>query len=98
MLKEILVGIYGWNPILVSVDVEKKTAHAKEMTDEGFYQGFNGNGVVGEDKKLTAITNDITTNYLKVAMVKAMQYLGIDVEDIQPSPINRKFEIIEVKN
>jgi len=97
MRKAVIITIGGFTLVDVTVNTDEKTAYAKECSDEGIFIGFSGHGVLSEKGELTAITNDITTNYLEVAMVKAMQHLGLKANDVQPSPINRKFEIIDVR-
>lgn len=87
-----VIRVVNFCEILVSVNVKKKEAFAEDLDIE---PPFWGSGHVGEDGKLWTSTNDITTNYLEVAMVKAMQHLGIEVKDIIPSPLNREFEVLE---
>lgn len=90
-IEKVLIEVEAMGVIKVLVDVVKAEAYATEI--EGL--PFGGNGCVGHDGELVAVTNDITTNYLEVAMVKAMQFLGIRVKPKRPYPLNRKFTIIE---
>ena len=86
MDKKVLVEIEQHGEAEVFINVEKKKGYA-----DGY--GFRAWGVVGKDKKLYTNSNDITTNYLEVAIVKAMQHLGIEVTDISPSPLNRSIAV-----
>lgn len=86
------VTVAKFTTILVKVDLEEKRAIAK---DESL--SFDGSAVIGHDKEIVAITNDITTNYLDVAMAKAFQRCGLKVKDKRPYPLNRKFSIREIQ-
>jgi len=88
----VIIRVVNFCEIEVSVDIKNKKAYAEDLSE---FSRFHGWGVVGEDKKLYTNTDDVTTNYLEVAMVKAMQHLGIEVEDIIPSPLDRKFEVVD---
>jgi len=90
-MQEVKVRIEAIGDIIVLVSESEKKAFAHD----GYELGFNGNGHVDENGKLWAITNDITTNYLEVAMVKAFQHLGVKANDIHPSPIKRKIEVVK---
>ena len=97
MLKEVLIRIHGFDEVKVIVDTVLKKAYAKDSF-------FAGSAVIGYDKKIVAITDDITTNYLDVAMAMAMRKVGLKVKAEKPTPRNlfegktRRFTIISVKD
>jgi len=88
--------------IIVSLDITNKKARAvgyglKNMDDATIFNSFHASGLVGHNGDLVSNGNDITTNYLEVAMVKVMQSEGIEVNDIRPYPVNRVFSILELQ-
>ena len=85
------VTVSKFTIIDVEVDLDRKRAIAR---DESL--PFSGSGLIGYDKYLVANTDDITTNYLEVAMIKAFQRCGLEVKDKRPYPLNRRFYIREI--
>ena len=59
---------------------------------------FSSSGVIGHDNNLVAVGDDITTNYLEVAMALVLRELGLKVNPIKPYPLNRKFEVKSIRN
>lgn len=90
-MQEVKVRIEAIGDVTVLVNVSEK----KALVSDGYELGFHGSGHIDKDGKLWSNTNDITTNYLEVAMVKAFQHLGVKVNDIHPHPINRKIEVVK---
>jgi hypothetical protein len=98
-LKQVTIDIHGFCRTIVFVDMENKHATAQDENSS-----FGGSGCIGHDGKLVAITNDITTNYLEVAMAMAMRKVGLKVKAERPTPRNltsgktRRFTIISVED
>lgn len=91
-MQEVKVKVEGFTTYIVHVSVSNKKA---QIFEEINYIGFSGSGVVGEDNRLIAVTNDISTNYLECAMVKALQHCGVKVQDIKPYPLKRKIKVVK---
>jgi len=79
--------IEAFGKVEITINREEKRAYA----NDGCFQCW---GVIGDDGKLYSNSNDITTNYLEVAIVKALQHEGFEVEDIKPYPLNREITIL----
>ena len=79
--------IEAFGEVEITINREEKSAYAN-----GY--GFQCWASIGDDRKLYSNSNDITTNYLKVAIVKALQNEGFEVEDIKPYPMNREITIL----
>ena len=87
--KSITVSIEGFPDVKVHIKAENGRIHT--YADDGFFQCW---GVLSEDGELITNGNCITTNYLEVATVKALQSIGEKVKDKTPSPENRKIEVV----
>lgn len=89
--KVVYVSVEAFGTTAVLIDTRGNRAFA---TDGSFALW----GHVDEKGKFWSNSDDITTNYLEVASVRALKAVGIKVKDVQPSPYRRRIEVVKVRD